>query len=148
MTSSLTYAPRSPDCLGSPALLRSALTVESVSPPNDVCGARLIPLCPHLQRERERKRERFTKGAVYELLMQKYDSQGSEQGKQPRNYRSSLTASRRGDVKAHTPLVMLLHYVNPFIVEGHKVMEGDQGSRIQRKSTQLEGNDGQLTAAW
>lgn len=63
-------------CQGSPALLRSApaLTVESVSPPNDVCGAQLIPLCPHLQGERERERERFTNGAVCELLMQKYDT--------------------------------------------------------------------------
>lgn len=31
-----------------------ALTVESVSPPNDVCSVQLIALCPHLQRERER----------------------------------------------------------------------------------------------
>lgn len=31
-----------------------ALTVESVSPPNDVCSAKLIALCPHLQREKER----------------------------------------------------------------------------------------------
>lgn len=34
-----------------------ALTVESVSPPNDVCSAQLIALCPHLQRERERAGE-------------------------------------------------------------------------------------------
>lgn len=35
-----------------------APTVESVSPPNDVCSAQLISLCPHLQRGRERVRER------------------------------------------------------------------------------------------
>lgn len=50
-----------------------ALTVESVSPPNDVCSAQLIALCPHLQREGGRERN----GAVCKLLMQKYESRAN-----------------------------------------------------------------------
>ncbi len=77
-----------------------ALTVESVSPPNDVCSAQLIALCPHLHRERERERERgrerererekFKNGAVCKLLMQK-----CERARSRANSDSSLTVLGR-----------------------------------------------------
>lgn len=61
-----------------------APTVESVSPPNDVCSAQLISLCPHLQREREREgerqreREKLKNGAICNLLMQKYERNSAQ----------------------------------------------------------------------